>query len=302
MNSRRAALLLVLLAAGLAPARAAAQAERAAEWSRPLEPFRVAGNVHYVGTVELGVYLVTTPDGHVLIDGGFPETTPVILDSIRQLGFRPEDVAVLLTTQAHMDHVGSLAALKQATGARVMVMEGDAALVERGGRGDFAFGDSFTFPPVTVDRRLKDGETVSLGGTVLTAHHTPGHTRGCTTWTTTVTDAGRPYRVVFAGSLSVNPPVRLVSSPSYPGIADDYRRSFEKLRGMDADVFLGAHAGFFGLLEKAERLRQGATSNPFVDPGALRRYVDYWETQFEERLSRETGDEDTRTRSHENTK
>ena len=287
VHAVRAARLAAILVLLCLPAAAGAQQERAAEWSRPLPPFRIIGNVHYVGTVELGAYLLASPDGHVLIDGGFTETALVILDSIRQLGFRPEDVEVLLTTQAHMDHVGSMAALKQATGARVMVMEGDAALMERGGQGDFAFGDSFMFPPVMVDRTLKDGDTASVGGTVLTAHHTPGHTRGCTTWTATVTEAGTPYRVVFAGSLSVNPPVRLVANPSYPGIADDYRRSFRVLRSMDADVFLGAHAGFFGLHEKAERLRQGASPNPFIDPGALRRYVDHWEAQFRDRVASE---------------
>jgi len=290
LHTVRLAAVAAILALLCLPATAPAQQERAAEWSRPLPPFRLIGNVHYVGTVELGAYLLTSPDGHILIDGGFTETAPVILDSIRRLGFSPEDVEVLLTTQAHMDHVGSMAALEQATGARVMVMEGDAALMERGGRGDFAFGDSFMFPPVTVDRTLKDGDTVRVGETVLTAHHTPGHTRGCTTWTATVTEQGTPYRVVFAGSLSVNPPVRLASRPSYPGIAGDYRRSFDVLRSMEADVFLGAHAGFFGLLEKAERLREGAAPNPFIDAGALRRYVDHWEAQFEARVAKERTD------------
>jgi metallo-beta-lactamase class B len=194
-----------------------------------------------------------------------------------------------------------MASLKQATGAQVMIMQGDVELMERGGRGDFAFADSFTFPPVAVDRTLHDGDTVALGGSVLTAHLTAGHTRGCTTWTTTVTDEGRPRRVVFAGSLSVNPTVKLVSSPSYAGIADDYRRSFGALRAMEADVFLGAHAGFFALLEKAERLRQGGAGNPFVDPAALRGYVDHWEAQFRERVALEQTDQDTKAR-HEDTK
>lgn len=287
MPTSRIPFVLALTFVLYLPLNAAAQAERAAEWSQPLAPFRIVGNVYFVGTVELGVYLIATDKGHILIDGGFAEAAPVILDSIRQVGFRPEDVRVLLITQAHMDHVGSLAALERATGAQVMVMEGDAELIERGGRGDFAFGDAFTFTPVKVDRRLTHGDTVSIGGTVLTAHHTPGHTRGCSTWTVTVSEQGRPYRVVFAGSLSVNPPVRLVTNPSYPGIADDYRRSFERLRAMQADVFLGAHAGFFGLHDKAQRLREGASPNPFIDPGALGRYVDEWEARFRERISRE---------------
>ena len=280
--------LLPLLAALLVASPAAAQQEHAAAWSAPFEPFQIIGNVHYVGTTELAVYLVTTKDGHILIDGGFDVTTPAILASIRTLGFKPEDVKVLLTTQAHMDHVGSMAALKEATGARVMVMEGDAALVERGGRGDFAFGDTFMFPAVTVDRVLHDGELVALGDTTLTALLTPGHTRGCTTWTMTVNSGGEARKVVFAGSLSVNPPVRLVTNPSYPGIAQDYERSFRTMRALDADVFLGAHAGFFQLHDKAERLRKGQQPNPFIDPAGLRAWVDRMEGQFQERVAAET--------------
>jgi metallo-beta-lactamase class B len=268
------------------PVAVPAQPEMIAAWNKPQAPFRIAGNLHYVGTSELGAYLITTPEGHVLIDGGFDETAPLILASIRTLGFRPEDLEVLLTTQAHMDHVGSMAALKKATGARIMVMEQDAGLVESGGKGDFAAGDTFRFPPAAVDRRLKDGDTVAIGGSVLRATLTPGHTKGCTTWTTTVTENGRSYRVIFAGSLSVNPTVRLVEKPSYPGIADDYRRSFATLRSIEADIFLGAHAGFFGLHEKVARL-PAAGANPFVDPGALGRYVDRWEAQFNERLAKE---------------
>ena len=286
MKSSRAVLaslfLLVLFAAS-----ASAQQEKAAEWSQPFEPFRIIGNVHYVGTTELGAYLISTPEGHILIDGGFDITAPVILKSIRKLGFRPEDVEVLLTTQAHMDHVGSMVALKQATGAKVMAMEGDAALLERGGQGDFAFGDSFMFPPVTVDRVLHDGELVTLGGTTLTARHTPGHTRGCTTWTMTVKDGEASRAVVFAGSLSVNPPVRLVIDESYPGIRTDYERSFAIMRSLEPDVFLGAHAGFFRLHDKAARLRAGETPNPFVDPAGLGAWVDGMERQFLERVEKE---------------
>lgn len=273
----------VLLFAG----PAAAQQERAAEWSVPLEPFRIIGNIHYVGTTELGVYLLTTKEGHVLIDGGFDVTAPLILESIRKLGFRPEDVKILLITQAHMDHVGSMAELKKATGGRVMAMEGDAALMEAGGKGDFAFGDTFMFPPVKVDRVLRDGDVVTLEDTTLTARHTPGHTEGCTTWTMDVEEGGEKLTVVFPGSLSVNPPVRLVTNPSYPGIAKDYERSIALMRALDVDVFLGAHSGFFALRDKAERLRQGEKPNPFIDPAGFRTWVDDMERQFRDRIAKE---------------
>jgi metallo-beta-lactamase class B len=286
MKSSRA-VLASLVAAVLFAVSASAQQEKAAEWSQPSEPFRIIGNVHYVGTTELGAYLISTPEGHILIDGGFDVTAPVILESIRKLGFQFGDVKVLLTTQAHMDHVGSMAALKQATGAKVMAMEGDAALLERGGQGDFAFGDTFMFPPVTVDRVLHDGDVVTLGGTTVTARHTPGHTRGCTTWTMTVKDGEESRAVVFAGSLSVNPPVRLVTNESYPEIRKDYERSFGILRSLGADVFLGAHAGFFRLHDKAARLLAGETPNPFIDRDGLRAWVDDMERQFNDRIEKE---------------
>ena len=264
-----------------------AQQDKAAEWSRPFKPFRIVGPVHYVGSVELGVYLVISDEGHVLIDGGFAETTPVILDNIRALGFQPRDVKALLTTQAHMDHVGSMTMLKAATGAQTMVMEPDVPMMETGGKGDFTFGDTFLFAPVKVDRVLHDGDVVRVGGIALTARLTPGHTKGCTTWTMTVRGEGPPVNVVFAGSLSVNPPVRLVTNPSYPGIAQDYERSFALMRALPVDVFLGAHAGFFGLHEKAERLRKGERPNPFIDSAGFRAWVDDMERQFRARLEKE---------------
>jgi metallo-beta-lactamase class B len=263
------------------------QQDKVAEWNQPFEPFRIIGNVHYVGTNELGVYLVTSPQGHVLIDGGFAETAPLILDSIRALGFKPEDVKALLTTQAHMDHVGSMAGLKAATGAKIMIMEQDVPMMVSGGKGDFAFGDTFMFPPVAVDRVLHDRDVVRVGDIQLTARLTAGHTKGCTTWTMIVHEDGKPLHVVFPGSLSVNPPVRLLKDPSYPGIADDYQRSIALIRTLPADVFLGAHAGFFGLREKAARLRQGERPNPFIDQAGCRTWVDGMERQFRSRLDNE---------------
>jgi metallo-beta-lactamase class B len=270
-----------------------AQAPDTASWNRPSEPFRIVGPVHYVGTNELAAYLVATPAGHLLVDGGLPESAPLIEASIRALGFDPKDVRVLVTTQAHFDHVGSLAHFKKLSGARVEVMDGDVSLVETGGRTDYLFGEGATrpsgtywFEPVKVDRRLKDGDTVTLGGVTLTARKTPGHTPGSTTWLADVEDGGRRYAVVFAASTGINPGTRLVDRPSYPAIAADYARAFEVLESLRPDVFLGGHTGFFGLDAKRARLKAGER-DAFVDPEGFRAYVAVRKKAFAEQKARE---------------
>jgi metallo-beta-lactamase class B len=255
--------------------------EQRPEWNQPAPPFRIIGNIHYVGTNELAAYLLTTSDGHILIDGGLPESAPLIEASIRKLGFKVEDVKILLTTQAHFDHVGSLAALAKASGGEVMVMVGDQGLVEHGGKGDYLFGDTYTFPPAKVSRVLRDGAPVSLGGTTLTAIATPGHTRGCTTFTTTVEEDGRQLLVVFAGSTSVNPGTRLVRDESYPGIKADYEKTFDTLSSLKTDVFLGAHTGFFDLSGKRERLERGEKPNPFIDSAGYKKWLAGMKGQFD---------------------
>ena len=277
--------LCVLIA--VATAAAVASAARDDIDGRPMAPFRIIGPVHYIGTTDLGSYLVSTSAGHIVVDGGYESTAPAILASIRHLGFDPREVRVLLTTQAHFDHVGSLAALVAASGARVMVMRGDAEVVERGGHQDVLFGDKYPFPPVHVDRVLDDGSTVALGGVTLTAHLTPGHTPGCTTWTFDTEEGGRTYHVTFAGSLSVLPEMRLVHEPTYPGIADDFARSFRLMRRLPTDVFLAAHASMFDLEGKVARLRSGTSANPFVDPQGYRDYLDRGERVYEQRLAAE---------------
>lgn len=242
------------------------------KWNIPFEPFQVIGPIYYVGTSDLGIFLLTTPEGHILIDGGIPETAPLIQKSVRALGFKVEDIKILLTTQAHFDHVGSLAAMKAASGAKVMVMKGDAELVEAGGRGDYLFGDNMPFPAVKVDRVLADGDTVALGGITLKAVHTPGHTKGCTTWTTAIVDAGRTLSVVFAGSTAVNPGTVLSGMTTYPGIAADYERAFRVQASLTPDVWLGAHAGFYGMAAKREKQKAGGP-NPFVDPEGWKQSV-----------------------------
>ena len=251
-------------------------------WNRPQEPFRVIGNIYYVGTTELAAFLIATGAGHVLIDGGMHSSIPLIERSIERLGFTMSDIRYLLTTQAHFDHVGSMAALAAKSGGQVLVMGGDAGLVEHGGHGDYLFGDTMLFEPVKVARVLHDGDEVRLGGTTLVAHATPGHTPGCTTWTTTVHEGGRTYAVVFAGSTTVNPGTRLTGDPSYAGIREDYERAFRVLRGLHPDVFLGAHASFFGLEDKRARQLAGSPTNPFIDPAGFRAMVDRSEQRFHE--------------------
>ena len=258
------------------------------DWNKPVEPFRIIGNIYYVGTNELGAYLLKTPDGAILVDGGLPQSAPLIAHSIEAIGVPLTSVKVLLTTQAHFDHVGSLAELAQKTGGRVMVMAGDAALVEKGGHGDYLFGDTMVYPPTKVAEVLHDGSTVALGGTTLVAHLTPGHTKGCTTWTTTARENGLTYAVVFPGSGSVNPGTRLVKNPSYPGIRADYEKTFRVLSAMHPDVFLGAHAGFFDLEGKRAALVAGKTPNPFIDPDGFQALVKRQSDRFHEAVLSET--------------
>ena len=276
---RRLTAMTVICAALAMPVAASAQDTQA--WRRPFEPFRIIGNIHYVGTEELGAFLITTPEGHILLDGGLPESAVMIQQSIRALGFAVEDVKYLLNSQAHFDHVGSLAGLEAASGAQVLVMAGDEQVVAHGGRGDYLFGDREMFPPVAVDRVLRDGDLVSLGGTTLTAHHTPGHTRGSTTWTVTVTEGGRDYRVVFPASTTVNPGTRLLGAPSYTGIRQDFERTFAVLERLEPDVFLAAHASFFGLAGKRARQKAGAAVNPFIDPDGYRQLTARKKRDFE---------------------
>jgi metallo-beta-lactamase class B len=244
-------------------------------WNQPFAPFHILGNIEYVGMRGVSAFLITTPSGSILLDGGLPESAPLIEKNIAELGFRLKDVKVLLNSHAHFDHAGGLAALKKATGAKLVASRGDAPALRAGNPQQ---------PAVVVDRVIGDGDTVELGGSVLTAHVTPGHTPGCTTWTMTANDAGRPLRVVFYCSTSVID--RLVGNTHYPAIIADYERSFAVLHDLPCDVFLGPHPDFFQLAAKRERLSSGAP-NPFIDPGELRRYIDKSEQQFRDTLARE---------------
>jgi metallo-beta-lactamase class B len=283
-----AALLLLL------PALARAQADptdRAR--NQPVEPYRIAGNLYYVGASDIASYLITTPEGNILLDGGYVETEPQIEANIRKLGFQVEKVKILLSSHAHYDHVGGLAELKKKTGAPLYAGAGDVDLLARGGKGDFALGDRGLFPPVHVDHPVHDGDHVSLGGTTLIAHATPGHTRGCTSWSMQVEEGGKRYDVVFVGSTSINPGVHLAGKPSYPGIAEDYAKTFRVLKSLPCDIFLAVHASFFNGLEKSARLKQGGV-NPFIDPQGYRDYLAESEKSYGEQLAKEKTERPTR--------
>lgn len=257
-----------------------------ANWTAPVEPFKIVGNIYYVGTEDLASYLIVTPAGSILIETGVEPNVDTVARNVAALGFKITDIKYVLTTQAHFDHVGGHAKMKKLTGAQVVVSEADAPVVEGGGRGDYQFGPNYYFAPAHVDRRIQDGDTVRLGGTVLTAHLTPGHTKGCTTWTTEVQDGGKTLHVVFAGSTTVNEGVKLVGNEKYPGIADDFKRTFATLNKLPADVFLPAHGSQFeNFSDKAAGARRGAQPNPFIDPDAMRRFVVESQRAFEAKLA-----------------
>jgi metallo-beta-lactamase class B len=282
--------MMWLVALAAAVAGAPQQAAVPGNWTQKVDPYRVVGNIYYVGSQDLSSFLITSPEGHVLIDSGVAQNAPLILDNIRSLGFQPGDVKLLLTTQAHYDHVAAFAALKAATGARVAASAADARLLEDGGKSDYLFGPDYNFPPVTVDQIVKDGETLAVGGTSLTAHLTPGHTRGAMTYTMDVKDArGRSRKAVFLASTSVNPGTALVNNTTYPGIADDYRRTFEIEKSLPCEVFLAAHASQFRGNEKAARAAAGLLEEPFIDPEGCKAAIERSEKAFEAELAKQQG-------------
>jgi metallo-beta-lactamase class B len=255
-----------------------------ADWHVPFPAHKVIGNVYYVGSKDLASYLITTSGGHILINSGFEQTVPLIQKSVESLGFRMREIKVLLASHAHSDHVAGHARMRELTGAKVYVMRGDDEVIASGGKGQYLYAES-RWTPCPVDRVLEDGEEVRLGGVTLVARKTPGHTRGCTTWTWRVTDDGEGYDVVVIGSPNVNPGYRLVGNEAYPEIADDYARTFQVLKSLPCDVFLGAHGGYYGMVAKYERGKQGAEANPFVDPKGYQAYVAQKEEAFRDTLA-----------------
>ncbi len=204
------------------------------DWSEHFPPHHMIGNIYYVGSRGLAAYLITTPQGHILINSNLKTSVPLLRESIEKLGFHFADIKILLISHAHFDHDGSSAEIKKLTGAKYMVMDADVPVVESGGESDFQYGDdpALRYPATKVDRVLHDGDEVRLGDTVLVAHLTAGHTRGCTTWSMKVQNAGKIYSVVIVGSPNVNPGYKLVNNARYPEIARDYERGFQVLKSL----------------------------------------------------------------------
>jgi metallo-beta-lactamase class B len=264
--------MAMLFAAG----QSAAQSSRS-EWSKPFPPHKVIGNIYFVGSTNLGSYLITTPEGHILINSDFEETVPVIRAGVEKLGFKFTDIKVILGSHAHGDHMEGDAMVKELTGGRVMAMEQDVPALKKitpGGK------------PHPVDRVLHDGDEVKLGGSTLTAHLTAGHTKGCTTWSMKATETGKTYDVVVVCSVGWNPGYVLVNNKDYPQISDDYVRSFATLRKLPCDVFLGAHVAFYDLETKYPKLKAGAP-NPFIDHAGYMAYIDQKEKQFNDEFKRQ---------------
>lgn len=247
-----------------------------------VQPFKIIGNVYYVGMSDVTSYLITTPEGHILLDSTYASTVPVIRESIEKLGFKMRDIKILLNSHGHNDHQGGHALMKELTGAQILMSDADAdSLAEsRPDRGP-------TWKPAKADKVFRDGEQVRLGGVTMGAHLTPGHTKGCTTWATTVEENGKRSNVVFVCGVRLGDGAVLVGNRQYPAIADDYVKSFQRLKELPCDIFLAPHGSFFGLTEKIKRMEQGTGTNPFIDPQGYRAYIETSERAFREALEKQ---------------
>lgn len=259
------------------------------DWTEPFPPYRVIGNIYYVGSKGLASYLITTPEGNILVNSNLESSPPLIRQSVEKLGFHFADTKILLISHAHYDHCAGSALIKKLTGAKYMVMDRDVPEVEAGGKGNFQYSNSreFLYKPAKVDRVLHDNDEVRLGDTVLVAHLTPGHTKGCTTWTMKATGDGSTYNVVIVCSPNVNDGYKLVNNPLYPQVAEDYEHTFHILRSLPCDVFLGAHGDYYGMIDKFARMKSNG-ANPFIDPTGYKNYVAEREQAFRAELKKQS--------------
>jgi metallo-beta-lactamase class B len=281
--------LVLFFAIGLSVgAQQPASAPSDPNWTKPFPPFRIIGNIYWVGSYDLSTYLITTPQGHILINTGVGDTAQQIRNNVEALGFKLTDVKILTATHGHFDHVAGMADLKRMTGAKLVVSAGDRELLESGGQADFRFGDTLSarFAPVTVDQTFRDLEKISLGGTELTAHLHAGHTKGATSFTLNVQEAGKTYRVIIANMGSINPGVTVSGMPKFPDISQAYARTFRAQKELKIDVWLASHASQFGLHDK---YKPGDPYNPdrFVDPAGYLAAVERLEKAYREQLARE---------------
>ena len=260
---------LTVLTVVLLPVSAMSQP---AGWNDPFPPHRVMDNLYYVGTTMLGVFLVTTPEGHILVNGGYESTIPVIREAVEELGFRFGDIRIVLSTHAHPDHADGDALIKELTGAEIVTSRAEAPALREirpGGKEH------------PIDRMLEDGDQVTLGGTTLTAHLMPGHTKGCTAWSMELAEEGRTYQALLECSLN-GQFVQLVGNEDYPEITEDFMATFEKARALPVDLFVSSHGVFYDLDAKYEKLQARAPGdpNPFVDPEGYQAHIDEFEQTF----------------------
>ena len=263
-------------------------AKKALKWEEPAEPVRIVGPIYFVGTKGLGAFLFTTSEGHILMNTGMPSSGPMIVESIRKLGFRPEDIKVMINGHAHIDHAGAFAYLKQQFGAQLAVMKDDVAAMESGDKDDFKYANDFVYPAVKVDRVLRDGDTIKMGDVLLTAYHTPGHTRGATTWIANLVVDGKAYVVAFPDGAGFNPGYRLAKNPSYPGIAEDYRRTHHMLEMLKPDIWLAQHNEYYDLEGKRQRAQTEGVK-AWIDPEGYRRFIAGKKRAFEDEVDQELG-------------
>jgi len=280
------ALVPVLALTAAAPL---AQQKAPALGTQIFEAYRVIANIYYVGATDVSSHAIATRAGLILLDTGTTQMLPMIRANVEKLGFRMQDIKIILSSHAHWDHVEGHAAMQALTGAQVMAVGEDAAAIASGV--DSSAIAARGWKPVKVDRVLKDGETVTLGNVTMRAHLTPGHTKGCTTWTMTVQDGGKSYLVVFIGGISINDGVKLVGNTRHPSIIEDYARTFRVLKELKADVFLAQHPAIYGMAEKVQRLKanpsSNPSSNPFIDPQGYQRAVSDAESRYVKQLAEE---------------
>ena len=256
------------------------------EFSQPVEPFRVIGNIYYVGAMNISSHLIATSDGLILLDTGTREMFPGLCSNVEKLGFELKEIKIILSSHAHWDHVEMHARMKKLTGGRIMAVGQDAAAITSG-KDSSAYGGA-GWEPARVDRTLKDGDTVNLGDVTMQANLTAGHTQGCTTWTMDVEDRGKKYRVVFVGGTSINDGVILLNNARHSAIKNDYARTFRRLNELQADVFLAQHPSMYRMDEKRQQVARGADQNPFIDPDGYQRFVRDEELKFVTQLQQET--------------
>jgi len=263
-------------------------AKKFLKWEDPADPVHIVGPIYFVGTRGLGAFLITTSEGHVLMNTGMPSSGPMMVDSIRKLGFKPEDIKLMINGHAHIDHAGAFAFFKEKFGAPLAVMKDDVAAMESGGLNDFKYANDFGYPGVKVDRVLRDGDQIGMGGVLLTAYHTPGHTRGATTWTVNLVVDGRSYVVAFPDGAGFNPGYRIAKNPSYPGIEGDFRRTHHLLEMLKPDIWLAQHNEYYGFEGKRKRAETEGVK-AWIDPEGYRRFIADKKRAFEDEVDEELG-------------